>query len=191
MKNLRITLMIAILLLTVALVGAQEDVETTVEADAVSGTFIQFADSATLIEDEMGDLTLTLAGVDDATAWQFIAPDLTAGRFDTSLLAIYWSAADDLSTEAVLTSGNVVVEVTLSMPDYNLETGVMRFDAEVSDFYLTPTDLEIKGFTLPEEFDATTLMINFEQDFIDSLNAGRDAAGFRATVGNNCSAPQC
>ena len=189
MKTLRITFVFALIFGLFAVVSAQ-DVET--ETPDLSGNFVQFADGGSFAEVEDSEaFTLTLNGVAEDTAWQFITPELDGGRMNTNLIALYWDAAEDLSTSALLETEEVTLELTLSEPDFNAETGEMSFTAIIDELYYTEVGADFKEeASVPAEFGESTLFIVLNQGFIDAFNEGAEMAGVRGpNVNKNCSNP--
>jgi len=175
-----------VLLLTVIVVGAQE---TTNDA-ALNGVFLQAADSGSFTTADDGATILHLVGVSDEIPWQAITPDLEGGVIVTAQFALFWGMMEELNTSALLTTDNIAIELTLTNITINFETYEVLYTVTVNEvYYATAVANAAETPTTPDTFGAATLVINFDQSFIEGLNQGADRAGLRPNLNRNCSFP--
>lgn len=164
MKKIISLLLVSILALSVAIVGAQDEQSemesTTYEGfrvlvqEGLDGSFTEVAENTYTLELTVGELG------DALTVLPLIR------NIDTINLVAWlsdWANIEGLSAPATLTHENGFVDMTLSAPSYDAETGTVSFTATVG-MVLDAAGFEDKA-EVPTEFSGATLVTEFSVPF--------------------------
>lgn len=186
-----VRILVVCLLLTVALplalVNAQGDGGEYTMAPTISAVYYIPATAGSFEEVDDAYL-LTLAGVAEEIEWIMASPMLSIYTFSNVNFNAQWVANDELVADAVLQVADLNVQLALSSPAYDVDTGTQTYVAEVTDI-IGPADA--KEIELPMEFEAVTLTIAWTDEFQGGLIDGIAAMyeGMRATP-EQCAAAQ-
>lgn len=168
MKHLKyLVLGVLIALLSVPITFAQD------ENVPLSGFYLIDATLGGDIVDN-GDDTyeMTLQGVLPNIYWMVATPEAYMGSADLLLLTTEWvSNPTDLKAHALLETGDVVLDITMSAPNYDDFLEEMVVTMTVEDVYTNFDDVEPE---VPTFFEAGALAIVFDDEFEVGLAFGAE-----------------
>jgi hypothetical protein len=178
------------LVLPLAAVGAQEGSgeDQLVAVPEISAVYYLSAASGSFADQGDGTYLLTLEGVGPEVIWIMTAPSLAIQQQNNVNLNAQWTAAEGLTTDAVIEAAGLNISMTLAAPVYDEATGVQTFVATVTD--ITAPE-GVKEPAVPATFDAANLSLVWSMEFQNGLVGGIQAmyAGMRATP-EECAAAQ-
>lgn len=183
MKAVVRTLVIVLLLAALsplALVGAQDGGEDQNAAPVAAGAYYLEFDTGTFEALEDDAYLLTLDGVENEIVWIMTVPELSINALNNVNFNNNWAAADELSTDAVLLVGDLTIDMVVSSPAYDEESGVQTY--EVTEVSVT-SDAGEEEPELPLEFESASLSLAWSDAFQEGLLRGVENlfADYRAT----------
>lgn len=178
MKRLIVFAILAMLTLIIGAVSAQDD------SLIPSETYLQSAESGAwqVVDSENG--VLTLANISPRLQYTMTYPRLWSVALDSASFIETWTGiGEDIPLEAILSFDVYNVRLLLGAPIYDMETGLVSFEAQVLEVinFVDETSKDI-----PAEFTAPTLIIQPTLDFTLAL---MDSANTRLAGTRN--ADQC
>lgn len=192
MKSWKYIILLVILALPVAMIGAQE--EEITEGEGFIGSYSVVAESGTFTAEDEG-YRLVLNNVPRFVAWVVTTPDVSAGLMSTNDLIGFWSFQPELTATAVISTENENIYLTIGLIDadaYDMTTGTLTFSAEVERIESLDSELEASKVKLPDEFDFATLFITIDSAFVEGIEAGAilRSEGTRMTGTSNTCIPK-
>lgn len=173
MKVLRFMMLLVILALPMVVVNAQEETAEEVWI----GSYVITAESGSFVEADDA-FTLVLNDVSKYAPYVINLPQLSAGLLTTQDLIAFWTFQPELVANAVLTTENESVYVTLALADnmaYDVESQTLTFNATVVSIVPFDPDVDVTKVSLPDEFEIATLFINMDATFAEGIALGAQA----------------
>lgn len=173
-----VLLSLALLILIVPTLGAQDSAAEENSVIAPSIIMAQEASSGVLVDNGDDTYTLTLEGVDESLPYLMDdaeAPD--GGVLESAKLLDAWAAVEGLASEgAVLQTPEATVLVTLSAPVFDFISGSVSYTVIVEGVVQEEGAPEV---LLPEVFEESTLFIIVSEEFWAGLAEGYEILGLR------------
>lgn len=191
MKKLFLLTFVALLslVMSVALVGAQD--EAAYEADT-SGVMVQVVTSGSFVEAD-GTMTLMVEGMPGYASMFINTPNVLLNNYNLVELSDDWTFAnsledmDALTATAYLQLEDYIVTLNLTDASYDLDTEMLSYTVEVVSVRdLVNADSKDEP-AAPVSFDAGSLYISLDADFLNGLSAGQAArlSDLRPVTDNN------
>lgn len=165
MKLLKYVLVMSLLAIVSFTLTAQD------EESSLSGYYIVNASlGGDIIDNGDGTYEMTLLGVLPDIVWVISEPEPYMGGADLLLLSTEWvSNPDELTAHALLETGDVVLDVMLSAPNYDDFVEEMVVTMTVEDVYSNLEDVELE---VPSFFESGALAIIIDEIFESGLATG-------------------
>lgn len=178
LSRIAIFILLVILILPMALVGAQEEDRLVVPED-VAGFYVVNAAAGTLVDNGDETYTLTLESVPEHTPAVAESPMMLAWRVGTQNLVNNWAdSPDGLEGMAMLEIEDATLWLTLTAPKYDEELN-LSFTASITDIFFVEAVKEPEPL---EVFDEATLFIRMDYDFETGLQDGAIERGGRDPI---------
>lgn len=155
-KLTRLALIIALVIVALMPLAAQENAEETTPAP-LPLLAIQAAASGSFADNDAETFTLTLDGSPELIAVMNRESGLGA-KVSIEALTEAWAAIEEAAAVGVLNTGDLSITVSLSAPIFDALAGSVSYTASV---------VSIKGADeVPATFDTATLFLRLDADFV-------------------------